>query len=354
MLPILSELPLMANFALFGLAAVMVWFAGTRMVIIGNEIAERFNLTKEFIGLFFLAAATELPEVVTTLTGAYVGNAQLVLGNLFGGVTMQTAILAVIDIFVVRNALTSWPRKPTHALEAICLIVFINVLLAISIVGDVQIWGPIGLGATALFIAYPAAIGFLRRYDARKTWMPIDVPPDTDIKHMPLPNQDVEDWATSRLIVSSIVLALIILGAGVIATDRAELIADQTGLSASFVGAALLAAATSLPELSTTIAAARIGAYTMAISNIFGSNLIMLALIFPADAIYRKGPILAEMGPMAQFSLICGAVVSAIYVAGILVRKTPRFSGAGVDSWMVLCIYIASLVGLYFIQNAGG
>jgi cation:H+ antiporter len=49
--------------------------------------------------LVFLATVTELPEIVTTLTAAIAGNARFVLGNMFGGIAMQTAILAVVDLF---------------------------------------------------------------------------------------------------------------------------------------------------------------------------------------------------------------------------------------------------------------
>ena len=119
----LSGVPLSAIVAVFLLSGVLVWIAGTRLAIHGDELAERLGLTKEFIGLIFLATVTELPEIITTVTAAQVDNAALVLGNMFGGITMQTAILAVVDFVAVRHALTSWPRKPTHALLAIMLIV---------------------------------------------------------------------------------------------------------------------------------------------------------------------------------------------------------------------------------------
>lgn len=89
----------------------------------------------------------------------------------------------------------------------------------------------------------------------------------------------------------------------------------------------------------------------MAISNIFGSNLIMLALIFPADIAYRNGPILAQVDDVAQLSLVAGVIVTAIYIAGLLIRRTPRMFGAGVDSLLVLAIYVGSLFTLYQIQT---
>ncbi len=344
------SLPLPANILLFVLATALVWFAGTRMVVYGDELAERFGLTREFIGLFFLAIATELPEIVTTISAANFGNAPLVLGNLTGGVTMNTAILAVADLFFVHRALTSWPRKPTHALEAVFLIIFLNVLLVVTILGEVRITPALGLGAIALFVGYPIIIAILRRYDQRGTWAPIDIPDERERTGAFLGGRALEDWDTRKIVGQAIIAAVLILIAGYATANRAEVIAEQTGLSASFVGVAFLAAATSMPELSTTIAAARMGAYTMAISNIFGSNLIMLALILPADLAYRQGPILAEADRIAQFSIVTGVTVTAIYVAGLLIRRTPRVMGAGLDSILVLMIYFGSLVALFHMQ----
>lgn len=127
-------------------------------------------------------------------------------------------------------------------------------------------------------------------------------------------------------------------------------IATQTGLGSSFVGASILAASTSLPELSTSITAVRIGAYTMAISNIFGSNLIMLALLLPADLLYREGPILEQAGQFEMLSLVFGILVTIIYVTGLLVRQKPKVFGVGIDSACVLTVYVGSLFVLYFMR----
>jgi len=157
----------------------------------------------------------------------------------------------------------------------------------------------------------------------------------------------LENTSTRSLFVYSAITSLIILIAGVVLAITADLIAEKSSLGSSFIGITLLAAATSLPELSTTVAAARIGAYTMAISNIFGSNLIMLALILPSDMAYRDGPILSQADSVAQFSIAIGIVVTAIYVAGMLIRRTPSWFGAGLDSWLVMMVYIGMLISLY-------
>jgi len=346
LIPLPLSLPLVL--ALFGMSALAVWMAGTRLALLGDELADRLNLTREFVGLIFLATATELPEIVTTITAAQVGNAALVLGNMFGGITMQTAILAVADIFVVRHALTSWPRKSTHTLLAVLLIVLLSFLLAASLLGDIAVAFNVGLAAIFLSGTYPLTIALLRTFDEKDSWAPVDLPQDNDLDtgHR-INGSPLNSISTGRLLGRFGAASLVILVAGVCLALSADALAEITPLGSSFIGIALLAAATSLPELSTTFAAARIGAYTMAISNIFGSNLIMLALILPADIAYRGGPILAESDSGTQFSIVAGILVTGVYAAGLLIRRTPKLFGAGLDSWLVLLIYVAMLYALF-------
>lgn len=62
----IGDLSLAALAAIFGISAVFVWIAGTRLAIYGDELSERLDLSRKFIELIFLAAFTELPEIVTT------------------------------------------------------------------------------------------------------------------------------------------------------------------------------------------------------------------------------------------------------------------------------------------------
>ena len=346
----ISQLSLTSLFLLFAASGVVVWMAGTRLAVYGDVLSERLNLSRDCIGLIFLALVTSLPEIVTTTTAARAGNASLVLSNVFGSITMQTAVLAVADFFIVRHALTSWPRKPNHALLGVLLIVLLSLLLAATFTGDVVLVLNVGLGAILLSGAYPVVIAMLRAFDEKESWAPVDIPEESVNEATLLPPPGgLEQKTTRSLIVFSILAALAILIAGVTLAITADGIAEKTALGSSFIGISLLAAATSLPELSTTLAAARIGAYTMAISNIFGSNLIMVVLILPADMAYRQGLILASANPSVQFSIAVGILVTSIYVAGLLMRRTPLVFGAGLDSWLVMAMYIGMLASIFYL-----
>ena len=344
-------MPLIANVALFVIAAAGVWFSGSALAGYADTIAERKKLGRALIGLVFLATVTELPEIATTFSAAVAGSASLVLNNMFGGITLQTALLAVTDALIVKGALTNYPRKPTHALEATLLIVLLSLLLAVCVIGDVAFFYQIGVGATVMAGAYVLSINLLRAYDEQGDWLPVDLPDDKLPRTgRPGVERHADLSMKDMLLRSSLCAGAILVSVAYVLVHTADKIALQSGLGTSFIGVTMLAAATSLPELSTTIAAARLGAYTMAISNIFGSNLIMLVLLFPADVLYRPGPILEQAGPPEILALISGLLVTAIYVTGLLVRRKPQVFSMGLDSACVLMVYAASVATLYWLR----
>ena len=115
---------------LFVFAAVGVLVAGTRLTYLADAISERFKLSKSLMGLLFLATATSLPEIATTFGAALRESKELVLNNLYGGVALQTAILALAD-FWVRGSITYYPRRMNHLLEVVLLILLLTFTIMI-------------------------------------------------------------------------------------------------------------------------------------------------------------------------------------------------------------------------------
>jgi cation:H+ antiporter len=346
-----SSLPLTWVIAIFVATAAAVWLTGTRLSYLADAISGRTGVGRAFMGLIFLAGITELPELVTTVYAAWKGSAALALNNMFGGIVMQTAILAVADAFVVHAVITAFPRKPTPILEGAFLILLMSGILTITMVGEVAVLGHLGGGALILAVLYILAIFILKKFEGGSDWRPIDLPPKAAVAGQAKTQNAFHSAPLTSLAVYSALAAAVILICGTMLVEAAEAIAVQTSLGRSFVGVTLLAAATSLPELSTTIAAVRMGAYTMAISNIFGSNLIMVLLILPADLFYRGGAILDHVDDTARLALVLGIGVTAIYVAGLLIKKKPRFLGLGLDSLLVLIVYGFSLFAFLRISR---
>ena len=331
----------------FVACATGVWIAGTKVSIYAFEIANRTRIAKALMGLIFLAAATSLPEIVTTFTAALKTNANLVLTNLFGGIALQTAILAVADAFAVRAALTSMPARPIHVLESGLLILLISVLLGFSVTGEWLTVYHVGLGAFILAILYGAAIYVLRNFDDRSVWLPAEIHQIQIINKPMLTVDDLSEFSNTMLTAKTALACTAILIFGFLLVLLSETIAARTFLGTSFVGATLLAGSTSLPELSTTIAAVRLGAYTMALSNIFGSNLIMVLLLFPADVTYKPGALLDAIDKPGQFMLALGLAVTAIYLIGLVVRRKKTIFGMGLDSVAVIVVYFGGIAILF-------
>lgn len=346
----LVRLPWWANGLVFAAAAAGVWNAGSRLPVYADELADRYRIGHAFVGLVLLATATSLPEIVTTVTGALGGAAHLVLNNMFGGIAMQTAILAVADAFAGRAPLTSYPRKPTSILESGLLVLLLALTLAVLTLGEVELMPGIGAGALIVGIAYGGVIYLLRRYDEQSVWTPVEILEAAEEGASIPGGKPLAEASLRQLILVFSTAALMILVCGVVLVAAAEAIAIQSGLGESFIGATLLAAVTSLPEVSVTIAAVRMGAYTMAISNIFGSNLLMLALILPADIFFLGDPILVYADHSAQFALIAGIVTTIFYTCGLVLRARFKLGIMGLDSVCVFATYLATLAGLFALR----
>ncbi len=338
----LAAWPLGTLVLAFAAASGGIWVAGTALARAADDLAEGFNLARSLVGLLLLAVATSLPEIATTLTGAARCASELVMGNLLGGVALQTAILAVADLWA-RSAISGYPRRHNHVLEASVLIGMLAVALVAIAMGEPVAFGHVGAGAVGAGLAYIAAIALLRRYDNAGDWVPVDLPEESDAA--PLIPQ-VEPSLKALLVrISLSCVVILVLGLALIAISGP--LASKSGLGTGFVGVTMLAAATSLPELTTTIAAVRIRAYGLAISNVFGSNLIMLGLILPADLLHGGGPILREAGPLAPLSIGFGILVTVIYLIGLTVRRKPSIRRLGVDSLAVLACYGLSLLAYW-------
>ncbi len=109
-------------------------------------------------------------------------------------------------------------------------------------------------------------------------------------------------------------------------------IAAILGVSTGFVGATLVAVVTSLPEMVTTIAAVRIGAYDMAIGNLFGSNAFNIFALGLTDFFYKQGYFLANIDDTMLLAAILGLLLTAMGLFGNVTRFDKRLWIIEIDS----------------------
>jgi cation:H+ antiporter len=343
-----ANLPLWGNFAAFAVAAVIVWFAGGRLSRGADAISDRTHLGEAFVGALLLGGTTSLPEIATTVTASVSGRADIAVNNIFGGVAMQVAILALADAAIGRKPISASFRHPGVLLQGTLLVFVLTTAATAIAVGDTLLAG-FGIWTLAILVFVAIGLLMIKRYEAHPTWTPIESNEEDEPERKP--GERYRKMSMGRLTTEMVMASLVVLAGGFTVAQSGERIAEETGLGGSFVGAVLIAIATSLPEVSTTLEAARMGARMMAISNIFGTNLFDSALLFVADLAYQgEKAVLNEVGPFAQVGALIGIACTTIYMAGILERRDRSWFRLGPDSILVLIVYGGGVALLYTLR----
>jgi cation:H+ antiporter len=156
-----------------------------------------------------------------------------------------------------------------------------------------------------------------------------------------------EPW--SRLLLALGGFALIVLAAGWTVAIVGEALAEQTGLGVSFIGFTLLSIATSLPEISTATSAVRNGNYSLAYSNVFGSNAFDIALLLPVALIYQ-GLLFEDVPNSILFAAGLGILMTCVFLWGLLERRDWTILRMGWDSVTVMILWLLGTAGFYFLR----
>lgn len=329
------------------LGAILIWFSGSRLVQIVDFICEKTGIGKAIVGAVVLGGVTSLPEISTTMIAASLGNAELAASNLIGGVTMQTSMLAVADALYLKKALTFIAPNSALLMGGVLLIIQISYVTTCIEVGEIFQMFQIGLFAFGSFVLCTICLYVLRKYEKTKRWVPTDYPNVPKVEKNIFDDPASKHSSLKSMYVKLLLYSVLVFLGGSIVSYSAHRLTELTLLSSSFLGATFVAFATSLPELSTTLASVRLGSYTLGISNIFGSNLLMMGLIFFADIFYRDGLLLNHVGRSTLFLGGLGIIVTAIYLWGMLERKNRTIFHMGIDSFLVLTIHVTGLIILY-------
>jgi cation:H+ antiporter len=142
------------------------------------------------------------------------------------------------------------------------------------------------------------------------------------------------------------------LVAGVVLERSGDAIAEHIGLSGVLFGATVLAAATSLPELSTGLASVRNGDYQLAVSDIFGGN-AFLPVLFLMATVLSGNAVLPQAQRTDIYLTALAMVLTLIYAVGLLFRPQRRVARMGADSLAVVIVYAVGVAGLFAIAHAG-
>jgi cation:H+ antiporter len=320
----------------FVLTAATVVYAGVRLARHGDVIAARTRWGGLWVGSLFLAIATSLPELTTDIAAVRLGAVDLAAGDIFGSSMANMLILALLTL--VPNAELFRRAALDNGLAAsLAIALTATAALAVMIRSTGSI---LGLGYGSLVLGAGYVIGMTAVY--RNTAL---VKRAVEVEEMASPAAPSLRSALTGFLLA----ALLVLIAAPLFALSAKRLAELTGLAQSFVGTWLVGFATSLPELVTSLAAVRLGAYDLAVGNLFGSNAFNMVLFLPLDLAHGKGPFLASVSSVHMLSAFVAIVLMSIGFGTIVYRSKSRRPRIELSSGLMFLVYVTglSLVYLY-------
>ena len=354
----MSHLPLVAVLAVFVAAAAAIWVAGIQLSNQTDVLATRLHLGSALGGLVLLAVATNLPEIAIVASAALSDHIGVAVGNILGGNAIQTVVLVVLDGVGVRgDPLTYRAASLVLVLEGILVVAVLAVVVASTQLPATLIAFRLTPGPVLIALLWGAGLVLLQRAQKSLPWHESGEAPDNQDPPRGHSQVKAEQEATRRR-VSTVrsatifgVSAVVTLVGGVLLEQSGDAAAGHLGLSGVLFGATVLAAATSLPEVSTGLTSVRAGDYQLAVSDIFGGNAFLPTLFLLATLLSGRS-VLPHAQDTDIYLTALGMLLTVVYATGLVLRPRRRLAGMGVDSMVVLVLYVLGVAGLVAISVA--
>lgn len=339
----------------FAASAGVTLAAGSYLARATDSLDDRWKLGETFGGMLLLAIAGTLPEAAITVTAAFSHQLDLAAGNLLGGIAIQTAVLAICDYFVVeKKPLSYMVGSLVPVLEALLVIAVTSIALLGALLPSSAVVLRMSPASIAIVLVWIGGMFLLNTVRNSPKWdvhMPGAKPgrPHRRIPH-PVVVHPFATWSTSRVIAVFAAGSLVTLAAGWALTVASGLLAARAGMNGLLFGATVLALASALPEISTGIAAVRLGDHQLAMGDIFGGNAFQLTLFVVADLIAGSA-VLSQAGVANSWLAGISVLMTMIYAGAIIVRPEHNHLRLGLDSIVVLLILAIGIGGLLVVAH---
>jgi cation:H+ antiporter len=334
----------------FAAVSVVIIVAGARLSRYADVLSEKLKLGHVFVGMVFLGWITSLPELVLSLGSVLCvepPEPNMAIGNVLGSCLFNLMILVLADLVILGGLLYSRTRRSSAVigLASLTMLVIASGGLKAGSVGALPLWlaAPGGLHidlfSWVIVLFYIGLTVFLYRHEKKTESPGAEVPPPPRYESTGIPS----------IAVMSLIAAVAIVGAGLYMSVLGDRIADRYPIGHTFVGTLFFAVISSLPELSTTFAAVKLGFYDMALGNIFGSNIFNIMIIGVSDMFYTRGSIFSsgggagEISP-AHFWVGSFAILATVAVVFGIRRRSRRLFWR--LSWVSLIVAACYCAGL--------
>lgn len=348
----------LSAFALIGIfagGAISTWIAGVYLSRTTDALDFRWKLGDALGGMLLLSISGSLPEVAITISAAAQHNLQLAAGNLIGGIALQTMVLAICDMFVKGKRPLSFlvgslmPVLEASLVMAMVAIVFMGTMLPPS----VAVFG-VSPASILIVVVWGLGIALLNKVRNSPEWEITmhgskSGRPHRRIAHA-TDHHPYEKWSTTRIFLLFLGGSIVTLAAGTVLAMSSAALADMFHINGIVFGATILAATSALPEISSGIAAVRLGDHQLVMSDVFGGNAFQICLFVLADFIAGT-PVLPQSGIENGWLAAVGILLTALYAASVIVRPGKRYLRLGLDSLIAILWFVIGIGGLMLIAH---
>ena len=279
-----------------------------------SSLAKTLRIPAVIIGLTIVAMGTSAPEASVSINAALAGNNDIALSNVVGSNIFNGMVVVGICAMIVPFTVDPDILKRDVYVNIASAIVLAVMMLDLTIS---RLEGVILLALMVFYIGSMILSALKNREKAE------------EYKVMPLPQS---------LLFIAIGLAMVVFG-GDMVVDNASVIALEFGLSQNFIGLTIVAIGTSLPELVTSIVAAKKGESGLALGNAIGSNIFNILFILGMSATVSPLVVLNE-------SLIDVAILIVTCIVLFVFAKTKK-SMSYKEGLMTVGIYVAYMIYLF-------
>jgi cation:H+ antiporter len=346
------SLPLLS--VLFVAAAAATCAAGITLTKTTDSLDTRFRIGDALGGLVLLGITGSLPEIAVVYGAARHGHIPVIIGNLVGGIAIQTLLLALFDFAAGRRRPLSYlAGSVTLSLETVFAIAITAIALLATLVPARRALLRTNPLSAVIVVAW--VVGLILINKARR------VPRFNAVTEEPLrgrrhhERRAKENHAFYRGKSTGYVCAvfsfasLITLGAGYLLEESGTAVATRLGIGTGLFAATAMALATSLPEISTGLESIFIGDNQLAVSDIIGGNAFMLAIFLFADIVAGK-PVLSYADHPDVWLGLVGIAMMAVYAISFLLRPRRCYFRLGVDSLALVVLYAVGIAAMARIR----